>query len=670
MMDSYWLLNPDAPGVFIWLILVYLWWSGGWQLATHAFDLEGRERLLVGFGIGLALYLFSANLLARVFPPLINFILSAGVVRLIALVFSLRQERPRLDRRDLPVWPLLLVGAVLGWVFLRISQGLAIFDDYVHLPLISTMAAGNIPPRYFVNSEVNFAYHYGFHLFGASLMRLIGLAPWAAFDLSKAILWPYTILLAWLLGRRITGQRWGGVTFSLLVMFATGTRYLLLLLPARLLVGMDALVNFQGAETSLGGTFAESLLQTWPLDGGPAYSFPFAFINGIGRPLVMSHAGLNILNVAFLLLVWLVISRASRRLTFLALAPLLALWGLTWETSFVLFLGGLFLTAGIFYWREKKIPTGPLRQALFAALLAGVFTLLQGGLITELATRFLSGSGGGGAAAGFGLRWPPAIVSAQLGPLPITSPYGLALAFFELGPVILFTPWITVWAWKKFQERDWLYGVLILSAWIGFVIPVVMTYQSDTDISRISEHAILVWVLLLATILWERAGSDPKIFQYAAGFSLSLMVFGGMVLFGIGLTAAPYGILSYEFDPLDAQVQQVSWDRLPPDSLVFDSRSWRAPTLTGRLTNAVTGDLSFGNVDNPEWEALRETPTLVGFYASGYDFVYIDQSWWNKIPDGSRAALSEPCVATVAAFEDLVTGQFRRLLDLRECTAP
>ena len=115
MMDSYWLLNPDAPGVFIWLILVYLWWSGGWQLATHAFDLEGRERLLVGFGLGLALYLFSANLLARVLPPLLNFIVSAGVVRLIALIFQIRQQYPRPDRRDLQVWPLLLVGAVLGW---------------------------------------------------------------------------------------------------------------------------------------------------------------------------------------------------------------------------------------------------------------------------------------------------------------------------------------------------------------------------------------------------------------------------------------------------------------------------------------------------------------------------------------------------------------------------
>ena len=203
-------------------------------------------------------------------------------------------------------------------------------------------------------------------------------------------------------------------------------------------------------------------------------------------------------------------------------------------------------------------------------MLAGIFTLIQGGLITEIAAKFLSGPGGGASAAGFGLRWPPAIVSAHLGALPITSPFGLVLAFFELGPVILFTPWITVWTWKKFREQDWLYAVLILSAWVGFIIPVFMTYQSETDIARISEHAILVWVLLLSAILWEQAGKRGPIFQYGAGISLGLMVFGGAVLFGIALTAAPYGILSYEFDPLDAQVQQASWDQLPGDSLVFE----------------------------------------------------------------------------------------------------
>ena len=54
--------------------------------------------------------------------------------------------------------------------------------------------------------------------------------------------------------------------------------------------------------------------------------------------------------VALLLLVWLIIARSRHRLAFLPLACLFALWGLTWETSFVLFLAGLFLTAGITVW--------------------------------------------------------------------------------------------------------------------------------------------------------------------------------------------------------------------------------------------------------------------------------------------------------------------------------
>ncbi len=227
-----------------------------------------------------------------------------------------------------------------------------------------------------------------------------------------------------------------------------------------------------------------------------------------------------------------------------------------------------------------------------------------------------------------------------------------------------------MWAWKKFREQEWLYAVLILSAWVGFVIPIFMTYQSETDIARISEHAILVWVLVLGAILWEQLGKIRPTFQYSAGISLGLMVFGGAVLFGIGLTAAPYGILSHEFDPLDAQVQQVSWDQLPGDSLVFDARSWRATTLTGLLTNAVTGDLSFGNIDDPNWESLREDPSLAGFRQSGFSFVYIDQGWWGKIPDSGRAGLSEACVKTVTEFEDPVTGKFRRLVDLRESATP
>ncbi len=670
----YWWRTGSAGPLGVWLLLAGVVWLGGWLLATHAFRLEGAVRLLLGFGLGLGIYLWTANLLAHLLPPAAAFSSAALAPGLLGLAFVRGGARPILDIRDLRAWPVLLVGVIFGWVFLRVSQGVAIFDDYVHLPLISTMAAGNIPPRYFVNAEVNFAYHYGFQLFGASLMRLGGLTPWGAFDLSKAILWGYAVLLAFTLGQQLTRSRWGGVTIAGLVLFAGGTRYLLLLMPAGFLQAADPLIAFQGAEVSLGAPFSESLLQTWPLDGGPPYSFLFAYLSGIGRPLVMAHAGLNILNAVLLLLFWTVAPHANRPGSALILAILLALWGLTWETTYVLILAGVLLAAGYRLWRDRALPAGAFRLALTAALLSLPIVLVQGGLLTEIARQMLFGASAAGPgaassaqAAGFSLRWPPAIVSAHLGPLPLTSPRALALALFELGPVILFTPWITSWSWRRFRQDEWMPGALILSAWVGFAIPLLLRYQSDTDISRISEHAMLVWVILLGAMLWDRAARWAPAVQYTAGFGLGLMAFGGAVLFGSALTAGPHPILSYKFDPLDARISQAVWDQLPAGSEVFDAQGWRATALTGRLTRAVSGDLSFANPDNPQWEALREAPAPAAFLDAGYAFVYVDEKWWREIGETGRGALSDPCVAVMAAFEDPVEGLFRQLLDLQGC---
>jgi hypothetical protein len=350
------------------------------------------------------------------------------------------------------------------------------------------------------------------------------------------------------------------------------------------------------------------------------------------------------------------------------------LWGLTWETSYVLFMGGILLAAIYQFWRDRSLPSGAFRQALMAVLLSLPIALFQGGLLTETARQLLFGaaSAGPGAAssaqaAGFSLRWPPAIVSAHLGPLPVTSPRALVLALFELGPVILFTPWITPWSWRRFKGGNWLLGALLLSAWAGFAIPLLLRYQSDTDISRISEHAMLVWVILLGAMLWDPAARWAPAVRYAAGLGLGLMAFSGAVLFGSALTAGPYTMLSYKFEPLDARISQTLWDQLPAASEVFDSQSWRATALTGRLTRAVSGDLSFANPDNPQWEALRDAPSPAGFLEAGYDFVYIDEKWWRQIGETGRTALDDPCVAVLAGFEDPDEGLFRRLLDLQGC---
>jgi hypothetical protein len=47
------------------------------------------------------------------------------------------------------------------------------------------------------------------HLFAASMVRIAGLFPWAALDISKSLSISLTMLLSWLWFRRYLGCKWG-----------------------------------------------------------------------------------------------------------------------------------------------------------------------------------------------------------------------------------------------------------------------------------------------------------------------------------------------------------------------------------------------------------------------------------------------------------------------------
>ena len=47
----YWLRSDNPMLIFSWLATAGVWTLGGWLIATHAFRLEERERLLAGFGL-------------------------------------------------------------------------------------------------------------------------------------------------------------------------------------------------------------------------------------------------------------------------------------------------------------------------------------------------------------------------------------------------------------------------------------------------------------------------------------------------------------------------------------------------------------------------------------------------------------------------------------------
>jgi hypothetical protein len=248
------------------------------------------------------------------------------------------------------------------------------------------------------------------------------------------------------------------------------------------------------------------------------------------------------------------------------------------------------------------------------------------------------------------------------------SPYQLLVAILELGPVVLLTPWITWWSWKRFQAGDWMLGANVLSAWVGFALPVFFSYEYDRDIVRFTKHGLLIWALVSGFMLWDNSARWLRAFRLPAAFALALMAFGGLAIAGTELTAASRTVLTEEgITVLDSKVAGQIWDRLAPGSEIFDPQTWRATMVTGRLTRVVASAMSFDYEHSPEWEALKAGPSVESLVDGGYQYVYVDEAWWNEIPAASRASLSSSCVQVVMEKSEGSQETFRRILDLDRC---
>src|SRR3990172_4044743 len=115
----YWYRDGSPLSLLPWLAVFLLTWLGGWLLATHAFRLQARERLIVGLGLGLALYVWLANLFGHWLSPEITFSLPVLVLLVAGILFGWRRKEGLwLNREDLKVWLWLLAGLGLVWLFL------------------------------------------------------------------------------------------------------------------------------------------------------------------------------------------------------------------------------------------------------------------------------------------------------------------------------------------------------------------------------------------------------------------------------------------------------------------------------------------------------------------------------------------------------------------------
>jgi hypothetical protein len=652
------------------LVLLALWGVGGWLVTLRVFDLEPRHRSFIGCAVGLVLANWCANFLARVLPPSLAFWASALIVLVLGIAFAWPLKRDLFAGFG-SNWGDWILFAIAVFILTLIGRGLGLFDDFQNLPAVSVMAAGDIPPHLPAAPLERFGYHYFLLLLSVQFMHVGNAAPWTSLDLARGLTLAMALVLAGMLGWRLTHNRVVAWMSALFVAFATGTRWLLLFVPVSFLERISNSVTLIGSGRDSAATLSEAITLPWRLAGDGPLPFPFAFANGINGAWTMSHNGYGV--SAHLILLALVLLTAHRRdwKSGLVISILLANLALANEIEFgAVYLGFVLV---VLYWvltsRTLRLPRSIWYWVIVAAA-GGLLAATQGGMITELIrARFIPSAAQGGTyfEIGFSLV-PPQVISSHLGKLSLLNPLQLLTALFEMGPILLVLPLALAWGIRALREEKWLEAALVASA-VPSLLSIFLEYRGNAGITattRLLSNFFFVCEVFAVPLvyLWLRQKQEwLRSLSYGLGL---VTVFGGLVLFGIQMIAIPRPVYSYFLTDMDARFYESYWDRLtPPGAWVFDPNPSRAPTLFGRPTNAL---INWG-VATPEWEALLARPDPYLLKAAGYDYIYTDKDYWKEHAEELNISCVE-ILETIEGSKLLYGGEvpdFRRLARISEC---
>ena len=657
----------DILPFFLWSSL---WILGGVWMVQATFNLHRHEQVITGITIGLAIETLLANMLSWVIPVPQSFWVSAVAVFIGGLALILKKSGIR-SIYQIPIYPGQLVLLLfLIYLFTSIGRGLAILDDYAHLPTLSLLASGEIPPRFALDPEITYGYHYFLMLFAAQVMRLADVFPWTALDIARGISFGLAIILAGVWTQRLTRSLLGGVYGSLMHMFAMGTRWLLLLLPAGILAIISQQVTMIGSGAASGPDLATALLGPWAIEGAGPIPFPFAFANGNLTPGLMRHAANGMISSAITLAILLAFNRWKTWPGAVIMVLLIACSGLLGEVGLVLEIAGLGILILVYILQHKTINLPKSLKTWSLIFIAGwVIALVQGGTITDLIRglsreTFLGEEFVSYQSVTFIPVWPPTIVSSHLGILSMNNPWHLLAGLIEIGPILLVLPLALIWGYKAYRIGRWFEAVLMASAAISLVLFFVQFSGSSgvRNTTRLYALIGLCW-FWAPPLVWIWASHRSKITRGIAVCLSVVVMLGGIVLLGIQLPAIQKPVYTYFMEELDAQMEKRYWDKLEKEAVIFDPTPSRAPVVFGRPTNS---SLSW-HVTKESWEQLYNQPDPIQLRKYGFDYAYLDSTYFEDLNPEYQEMLQGPCVIPVDQITSKMGDQYRLLLDLRSC---
>lgn len=670
-MNAIFNLLKDYLPLLIWVILFSL---GGIWIIQSSFNLRKNEQTIAGVGLGIVLQIWLSNILAQVIPFTTAIMASAALIAITGLAFSIKRisDKP-LKLFEIPIQPLQwLALAGLAYLFIRLGRGLAILDDYQNLPITSLLATGDVPPRFALDPNKVFGYHYFSMLFAAELMRFGDMYVWTALDIARGLGFAISLILGALFVQRVTTSKTAGVLSVLNGLFSGGTRWLFLLLPTSILARISQHINLIGTGAQSAADLSTALLSPWAAEGLGMQEIPFAFVNGFNATSALTfQAGAGGVPGIIGGILMLTHNRWLSWKSGAVISVLIGALALGNEVGFVTLLAGFALVAGIYLLIRRHRPPQTLLRWFPTLLVGGIIAVLQGGVLTGIAVnifaRFFPSLGSEQAyhTFNFALVWPPTLLSSHLGELNLLNPYQLLAALIEIGPIIVVFPLVVAWSIKAFRYGRWYEAASIFIALASLVFvfvqysgtagPTALTRVQNTIVGLCKGFAVpALW-------LWGRHRSD--LIKVGIGVLFLVTFFGGIVLLGLQLVSAPKPVYSNFLNDLDARMTSKYWNQLEPDALVLDPYPYRAPVVFGRPNISSNSWYE----QKPEWEALINNPIPSDILASGHRYLYIDEKYWESLSDQGREYLSDACLVVVEKYEQEFPRDFRILYDLQGC---
>ncbi len=665
-----------AEGSTLYLFLLFLGWAvGGWLLVRRTFVLHRHERVLVGFAFGVITATWLTNLLAQVIPASYAFWLGPLFLLVTGMALSLPLHMGTLLRELKAALPYLICLGILMYIFTKVGQGLAIFDEFQTIPLVSLLAAGNVPPNFVLNPEIHFGYHYFLLLSAAQIMRLGNVFPWTALDLARSIILASTLLLGYLWAYRITKRMLVGWLTAIFLAFATGVRWLLLLLPGSLVRSISESVQLIGSGAVSANSLQQAITSPWAIEGDGPFPFPFVFADGISHPFTMTYNGIGMTAVLILLLLLLTADRRRNFAGSILLVTAISALALANEVTFgLIYLGFLaVVVVRLFQERSLKLPASmlPWIGILFTA---GIIALLQGGMFTEIARSFVGRYSGQATESfysnEFTVVWIPEVISIHLGRLVLSNPAHLLVAALEMGPILFVLPFVAWMGWRAIKRGNWYQAMFWMSGLVSLGAMFVV-YTGSAGISsttRILEGFINVCKLGFVPLLWVWSQNKKEFFRIGLAALGVAAILGGVIHFGISLTAAAKPAYTFFISDMDVKMLANNWNRFEPGALVFDPDPVRGVTVLGRYSFSSN---NWGQT-RKEWDQLLAAPDPYALRQAGFSYIYYDIGYWEQLTPQYQEALAHPCAQTVDRADGYrsekdFSKDYRVLLDIRSC---